>query len=373
MKNIDKIENISLLRKTLKNRPRDLLLFDMATQTGLQFSQLLPFKVADIINLKIGDDLSVKPARGSNLNSIEITSQLYESIQYYLREVKPSENDFLFMSRKGKGCLTKSSATNLVKSWFKAAGIEVAGGALALRKIWKLHFRDNSLRFQLNRIHNIDSVKNLEPIEQVNTIQEIVYDKLCKAFVTGIIPPGEKLYIEKVARQFKVSRMPVREAFQRLRTAGFIVTKNKENFVSRLSKSDLNEISEMRCMLEPRLGELAATKCHKETLLFLKQIHQDIINAVKIGNHYDVLSKNRKFHFTIYRAANRPLMVDMVKRLWDKTSPYFFLIFKSKEIDPIIQHHNILDNIKRCNPIKVSHWLRVDIEEGIKIINEFEF
>src|SRR5690606_2504065 len=53
-------------------------------------------------------------------------------------------------------------------------------------------------------------------------LADVVYDKLCEAVVDGTLAPGQRVRDGDLAEQLGVSRMPVREALQRLERQGLI-------------------------------------------------------------------------------------------------------------------------------------------------------
>ena len=59
---------------------------------------------------------------------------------------------------------------------------------------------------------------------QPQRLSDIVFERIAEAIVTGRLAPGESLRDQELAAQLGVSRMPVREALQRLERAGLIET-----------------------------------------------------------------------------------------------------------------------------------------------------
>ena len=74
--------------------------------------------------------------------------------------------------------------------------------------------------------------------ETYRTMQEIVYDAIRDAILSGHYLPGQRLVADELARELGVSRMPVREALQRLQVAGLIaITRHKGAVVSELMEN----------------------------------------------------------------------------------------------------------------------------------------
>jgi len=57
---------------------------------------------------------------------------------------------------------------------------------------------------------------------QTKRLADVVYERLCDAIVDGTLAPGERVRDGELADQLEVSRMPVREALQRLERQGLI-------------------------------------------------------------------------------------------------------------------------------------------------------
>lgn len=55
-------------------------------------------------------------------------------------------------------------------------------------------------------------------------LSELVFERLAEAIVDGVLAPGELVRDQVLAEQLGVSRMPIREALQRLERAGLVET-----------------------------------------------------------------------------------------------------------------------------------------------------
>lgn len=88
-------------------------------------------------------------------------------------------------------------------------------------------------------------------IQPVSTIQNQVYQSLKEEISSGSFPPGSKLQEQLLAQQFHVSRSPIREALRKLTSDGLVEeVPNKGVFVRRFTATDIEEIYEIRDMLE---------------------------------------------------------------------------------------------------------------------------
>src|SRR5919198_5811877 len=103
-------------------------------------------------------------------------------------------------------------------------------------------------------------------------ISEQVYDYLRGAIMTGRFAPGERLDLEGLVEQLKISKMPIKEAVGRLAAEGLLdIQSRRGTFVSRVDPRELAETYEVRQALEVLAGELAAERI---TEADIKRLHE---------------------------------------------------------------------------------------------------
>ncbi|MBM3774639.1 MAG: GntR family transcriptional regulator [Acidobacteria bacterium] len=104
----------------------------------------------------------------------------------------------------------------------------------------------------------------LEPSENT-TLKERIVQALRDAVLTGRLKPGERLNESKLARDLGMSRIPVREALQRLEEQGLVVNIQRRGmFVGSLSEEEVQKINSLRVILEPEALTLARTRITPE-------------------------------------------------------------------------------------------------------------
>jgi len=360
--------DIERVRDALKTRPRDLLLFDLLTRSGAGLKAILNLRAAALMPVAAGDRLMMDGAADEGIPVDETT---YLSIQYYLSQVDPVAEDYVFGSRKGSGPLRLPSVTRLVKSWFEKAGLDAVGGVRSLRKTFERHFQSAADGGQgVRRITN----DLLEPVK-VTTAQDAVFNQLLQAIVSGRIRPGETLLIRDVARRMALSRFPVRSAFARLEALGWITTrKNKGSVVNELSERNLKELLEIRLVNESMAAGKAAVDRRPETVAQLEKLHVEYIRACEGGDVDWMLSLNKQFHYTMYRDADMPVLQTLIAYLWDRTSPYLHMLMRQTELPlsyrDIAFHQKMLLAMKTKDGDGVVRWLQTDMQNTVQMIME---
>ncbi len=368
-------EQIARLRRSLDAKARDLLLFDLATQTGMRLKDLLRLKVGDIHELSVGNLIPATRALGYLEQPVIVTETLDRTIKKYMDTDGHRPDDYLFQSRKRARPLNLPSASSMISGWFQAAGIDGFSGARGLNRIWRLYYKDRVEKTK-SKSHR-DPIRTLEPIKTA-TLQEVVYQRLLKAIIAGRIPPGEQLVLGKIAAQFRVSPMPVREAFNRLSEAGVIsLHKRKSAVINTLSKEDLMEIQRIRINLETMAVEQACRSMDTQTLDDLQVLHQAYLEAFRVFSVEEVLRLNRAFHFTIYSATRMRRLLNIINGLWDQISPYYHILLRKKErlyTEKHAETHGLLlEKLKQKDVEGSVQALRADLQNAAElIITEFK-
>lgn len=208
-------------------------------------------------------------------------------------------------------------------------------------------------------------------LEAINatTVQDSVYKQLVTAIMEGKIAPGERITMEGLAKQLNVSIMPVREAIRRLEANKFITIQKRRIEVNKLSVENVNQILEVRLLLEGYAAEKAALQRQDETLDEL----EDLLNLMENTKDPDIyLKANKQFHNTIYKEGNVPVMLEIIDSLWERYSPYFFILLEDESnwIAPEFfqTHRGMLAGMRRKDPVEVRKWLEKDLTGAAKML-----
>lgn len=368
---IRSVEEINRIRSILADKPRDLLLFDIATHTGIGMQKLLSLRVSDLSGIKEGQKAYIDKGRDKKY-SFTINRIIFDTFNDYLKKVRPKPDDYLFKSKKGPRPLNLSSASNMIKGWFKSANVKGCYGAISLRKTSEIAHNKAPVRQQAAATKP-DLI--FEPIEST-TNQGKIFKELLNAIITHKIPPGTKLTTDGIARTFGVSQSPVRGALNWLEARGFIISKKKNGSIVReLTAKELYDIIQIRVILETGAVRLACDVCSDETL----DIMESIIERSKNATDFEELDQlNRLFHMTIPRDINNPMLINMISDLYDRFAPYAALTYSRLGYIP---DHNleqvdtgyyikILEGMRRKDADEVTKFLEMMILRGTAITEE---
>lgn len=104
-------------------------------------------------------------------------------------------------------------------------------------------------------------------------LKDIVYAQLRDDIVNGTLPPGATLREAELTTRFGVSKTPLRDALARLQKDGFVeIPPYRSAVVVGYSRTDLQEIYELRELLEGACARRAASSIGMEALAELARI-----------------------------------------------------------------------------------------------------
>ncbi len=140
------------------------------------------------------------------------------------------------------------------------------------------------------------------------------YEALRTRILDGGYVPGARLGEAELAETTGTSRTPVREALRRLEVEGLVeVLPHRGARVAEWSKEDMEEIYDLRMMLETLAAQRAATRISAARLGELGDLCDRMEALVGVDPELDKLAElNAEFHGTVREAARSTRLVSML-------------------------------------------------------------
>lgn len=144
-----------------------------------------------------------------------------------------------------------------------------------------------------------------------------ISDALRLRILRGQVAPGEPLRQDDLAREFGVSKIPVREALQRLDTEGVVqLLPNRGAVVRTLDAARARELYALRGALEPLLLEAAIPRL---TIVDLAQAEHALVEPAPGAE------ANWRFHRALYSASGWRHGLALLEPMFAVVSPYLML------------------------------------------------
>lgn len=188
-----------------------------------------------------------------------------------------------------------------------------------------------------------------------------------QAIVSGEIGPNEIYSASALASRLGVSNSPVREAMLTLVNQGILEpVRNRGYRIVPISEHDLDEIGEMRRMLEvPGVAALVA-RASDEDVEELRPVAVEIEEAARRGDIPVFLEADRRFHLGLLELGGNTRLVETVAQLRDQTRLYGVsaLAQQGRLQQTAPEHFEILDavlarDVARVQTIMTHHLAHV--------------
>lgn len=149
-------------------------------------------------------------------------------------------------------------------------------------------------------------------------LREEIFEYIRQDIITGALPQGELLNESELASRFGTSKTPVREALTRLRQTSLVELIPRKGFlVTPISVTDIQEIFEMRLILERAAAELAAVRITEDELEQLEEYREIAAFRNEPDSIYRAIKANRDFHIKIARASRNNRLISALERVFD--------------------------------------------------------
>jgi DNA-binding GntR family transcriptional regulator len=154
----------------------------------------------------------------------------------------------------------------------------------------------------------------ISPIASASLV-DLIVERLERAIMNGDLAPGTRLSEQALAKQFCVSRGPLREAIRRLEGRKLIERQpNIGPRIANLSEKKLHDILDVREALEGMACRLAAERMTEDEIADLRRLVEEHgrHGDVQAGAGYYQEPQQRDFHFRIVRASRNEWLFDLL-------------------------------------------------------------
>lgn len=164
----------------------------------------------------------------------------------------------------------------------------------------------------------IPLVPALKPVERPVALGEQVYHTLRSHLRSGTLQVGQPLQEVQLAERLGVSRTPVREALARLANDGLLVSEGRSFIVPTLTLADVDDIYEIRFLIEPAaLRSIAALCTDTQRRAPIDAALQDAIAAHEANDPDAFRAANVRFRAAWMALVPNARLVRMVEQYAD--------------------------------------------------------
>ncbi len=198
-------------------------------------------------------------------------------------------------------------------------------------------------------------------------MRDKIRDVLIQRIQDGTYQSGERLIELNLAREFKVSQAPVREALRELETMGLVTSRRYCGTRVRQSNlQDLVETYQMRALIEQRAAELAVP-CPEDLLDELSACLDKMTTAASATDTSCYLTHAIHFHRLIVIQSGHKLFLQTWDNLDISARAHVATLHIGKDLPEFIDvHAAILQALRNQNGVRAGELLR-DMLNGLAL------
>lgn len=146
------------------------------------------------------------------------------------------------------------------------------------------------------------------------TIDDVVA-KIEADIIFGFYYPRERLVEEQLITTTQAKRHVVRSALKELELRGLVTREpNKGAMVKALSETEIDQVYEMRALLQGAVVDKMPNPFSSEYIEKLSDVHEKYSKAINQGNIVAVDHFNTEFHKILYSACSNKFLTDDIER-----------------------------------------------------------
>jgi DNA-binding GntR family transcriptional regulator len=204
---------------------------------------------------------------------------------------------------------------------------------------------------------------------QRNALTDQIYDLLRERIVDGELTPGQRLNIDALAAELRVSNIPVREALARLAAEKLASQEPYKGYtvMPLLTLERLHQLLDTRLLIEPYAARIATTRLDQAALQTLHDLNARM-ERFRVGPTYREFKAytvcDHDFHSLIVGGGGNVVLAE----LYESLSPHIQLsrlysIRGGVDSEEAVQeHHHILTGLEARDPEAVAAALIAHIE-----------
>jgi len=152
---------------------------------------------------------------------------------------------------------------------------------------------------------------------------DLLAHELRQMINNGSLRDGERLIERDLASHFAVSRIPMREAFRQLEHDGLVeIFRNRGAIVRTLSVNDLNEIYQLRSLLEGEAIFQSTNNLSADNLATAALTHNLLASCTEFEQQGKL---NREFHDLLYSGCKNDRLLAMINNYRNQIERYEYL------------------------------------------------
>jgi DNA-binding GntR family transcriptional regulator len=187
------------------------------------------------------------------------------------------------------------------------------------------------------------------------------------------IAPDTRISIDSLARELGVSQTPIREALSMLEAIGLVTKRRFAGYCTapQLNRQQLDELYELRLLIEPYAARCAAERMSDADLEQLAELAQSMEPGESRTSYDRFADQDSELHDMIARGSGNSLIQESLARL--HTHLHIFRLRFHSEVtrEAYVEHAKLIEALKQRRPAAAEAAMRTHIEKSYKRMAPF--
>lgn len=195
-------------------------------------------------------------------------------------------------------------------------------------------------------------------------LRETVLEQLRTAIITGELAEGSLVSAPTLGQTLGVSATPVREAMMDLAREGLVETvKNRGFRITSMSEKDLDDLTQLRQLIEPPAVRLVAGSIPEDAYTELERLADACLHAAEHEDLREYLRDDRALHAGVLAHTGNRQLVELATSLRLRTRLYGIglLAREGRLADSAREHHELLRLLRAGDGDGAEQLLRTHI------------
>lgn len=193
--------------------------------------------------------------------------------------------------------------------------------------------------------------------------------------ISGAIETGDVVSENMLSKKYNVSRSPIREALRLLQSEGLVSLERMGASINGLSKQDMEEINDMRLLIESFCMKKCADKPSASLTVFLNYSIEQMKISVAENNFIELAVQDIAFHEAIIKESNHLRMLHTWNGMKNIIMTALLLAteerskLEKEQFDFLIKkHENIVSAIQSGSNQDIDETLETHFEDTRKTV-----
>lgn len=210
-------------------------------------------------------------------------------------------------------------------------------------------------------------------IRRSQGIVDEVFDLIRGDIMALRIPPDTRISIDELARKLGVSQTPIREALSRLEATGLVTKRHLFGYccAPQLNRRQLDELYEMRLLLEPFAARCAAERMSDAQLDGVRRLATAMEPGESRRSYDRFAVQDSDLHDLIATGSGNLLVREALARL--NTHLHIFRLRFHSEVtrEASAEHARLVEALAARNPAEAEAAMRAHIEKSYQRLQAY--